>query len=71
MFEKYKLVLGKNLTWDVVETLTTHVIGNFVFPEDAEACLKRQLSGVGFDGWTPFYVLRKPKYKYETEDINA
>jgi hypothetical protein len=67
---EYKLVVrGTDFLWRIVETRTEHVMGEYIFEEDAQARMRFLDSGGAFNGWTPRYVLRKHTHRYETDDI--
>lgn len=52
----------------VYENASQMVYDFFMFSDDAHACKKKLETGIGFDGFTPEFMLRKVKAK---DDINT
>ena len=60
---------GPLFFWRIMETKTEQIMGDFIFEEDCIGQMNFLLAGGAFGGWTPWYLLRKHHYQYETDDI--
>lgn len=58
----YQVVNDAGL-FHVVEVETEQVIKDFVFLNEARAFAKKLNNGLGFDGWTPNFFLKKVEKK--------
>ena len=60
---------GEDFLWVVHETATDQTMDTFFFEDDAIEFMEELENGIGFDGFTPTFILRKatPPVK----DINA
>ena len=47
--------------YNVVEKATNHIIGTYTRHESARSAAKQLNSGLGFDGWTPAFILQTDK----------
>lgn len=52
-------VVNESGLFNVIEKSTEQVIKNFVFANEARAFAKKLNNGLGFDGWTPEFFLKK------------
>lgn len=59
MIRKYDVVAENDQLWNVYETATGQIMGVFGNPKAADYHRHQLDRGIGFDGWTPPFILTK------------